>query len=148
MSDNETVLLVDDNDKLRELFRISLETFGAMRVIGEARDGKEGIEAATRLRPDIVLLDLAMPNMDGLEALGRIRRASPDSHVVVLTGFKADRLQDVAVELGASAFLEKGVQPTQLADALRLATSRAPPPFVELPLDRREALSKRVRDLV
>src|SRR5581483_1144694 len=103
-----------------------LEGMGGMRVVGEARDGAEGIEGAAATRPDIILLDLSMPTMDGLEALGRIREASPASHVVVLTGFQRHRLEEVALQLGASAFLEKGIAPTQLADALRLVTSGPP----------------------
>lgn len=144
----ETVLLVDDNPKLRGLYRIGLETMGAMRVVGEAGNGLEGIAQAKALRPDVVLLDLSMPTMDGLEALGEIRRASPASHVVVLTGFKADRVEEIAIELGASAFLEKGIPPTQLADALRLAASHAPPPIQEVDAARREALAARIRELV
>lgn len=148
MSEHPRVLLVDDNDRLRGLYRIALETLSDMRIVGEAADGEQGIHATRALKPDIVLLDLSMPRMDGLEALGEIRRASPASHVVVLTGFKADRLQDVALELGASAFLEKGIPPSQLADALRLATSGAPPPLPAVAPDRREELERRVRDLV
>lgn len=143
-----TVLLVDDNEKLRGLLRLSVEAYGGMSVVGEAADGASGIEAAGRLRPDVVLLDLAMPTMDGLEALGRIRKASPSSHVVILTGFRAERLDDVAAELGATAFLEKGLPPSQLADAIRRAMGSRLPPMVDLPEERREALARRVRTLV
>lgn len=142
------VLLVDDNEKLRELYRIGLESIGRMSVVGEAGNGLEGIDAARSLRPDIVLLDLSMPTMDGLEALGRIRAASPGSHVLVLTGFRRDRLQPLAKELGATAFFEKGLTPTELAVAVREATAGPPPPFAELANAAREALLERVRELV
>lgn len=144
----QTVLLVDDNASLRQLYRIGLEQVGNMRVVGEAKDGAEGITAAQALRPDIVLLDLSMPTMDGLEALPRIRKASPASHVVILTGFRAERLADIALKLGASAFIEKGVAPTQLADSLRLATATPLPEFHEMGDAERQAFIARVRDLV
>lgn len=142
------VLLVDDNEKLRELYKLGLEGFGHMSIVGEAGNGREGIDAARALRPDIILLDLSMPTMDGLEALGPIRAASPGSHVLVLTGFRRDRLQPLAKELGATAFLEKGLSPTELAAAVRAATARPPPPFEDLPHAAREALLERVRELV
>lgn len=148
MTPSPSVLLVDDNRHLRDLYRMSLESLGGMRVVGEAEDGEQGIARAGELLPDIILLDLSMPTMDGLEALHLIRRASPASHVVVLTGFKRERLEEAAVELGASAFIEKGMPPTQLADALRLATAGPPPRLQELPQDRREALARRASELV
>lgn len=145
---SETVLVVDDNANLRELLRISLETLGHMQVVGEAGNGREGVEKARALQPRIVLLDLSMPTMDGLEALGAIRQASPQSRVIVLTGFKADRLKDLALELGANAFLEKGIPPTQLADAVRLAAAHPPPPYQRLSAERARELEERVRQLI
>lgn len=145
---NDTVLLVDDNDKLRALFRLSLESFSPLRVVGEARTGREGIEAASSLRPGIVLLDLSMPTMDGLEAMGAIRRASPESHVVILTGFKADRLEEIAKQLGATAFIEKGIPPTRLAETVRKATAGPPPPYQEIGEERVRAIAERARELL
>lgn len=142
------VLLVDDNDKLRGLYRLGLETMGGMEVVGEASDGMAGIQTAGATKPDIILLDLSMPTMDGLEALGQIRSASPSSHVVVLTGFQRGRLEEIALQLGASAFLEKGIAPTQLADALRMVTAGAPPPPPALDPGTREALLRRVEQLI
>lgn len=148
MTEPETVLLVDDNAKLRALIRVSVETLGGMRVIGEAGDGAEGIARARALRPDIVLLDLSMPVLDGLESLARIREASPTSHVVIFTGFKADRLALVARELGATAFLEKGLPPSILAEAIRAATASPPPPFHALDETRRDEILARAKELV
>lgn len=146
--DRETVLLVDDNAKLRELFRLGLESVGGMRVVGEAGDGAQGIERARELQPDVVLLDLSMPVLDGLEALGRIREASPASHVVVVTGFKADRLDKIARDLGASAFLEKGIPPTELAATVRRAIAGPLPPLRAMDGAWRQELERRLADLV
>jgi DNA-binding NarL/FixJ family response regulator len=81
------VLLVDDADDLRMLVRMLLERTGLFEVVGEASDGQAGITEAGVLQPDLVLLDLAMPVLDGLSAAPRIREAAPDARIVVLTGF-------------------------------------------------------------
>ena len=142
------VLLVDDNAHLRELFRIGLEAIGRMEVVGEAADGAAGLAAARALRPDVVLLDLSMPTMDGLEAVTYIRHALPATHVVILTGFRQERLGVLARELGATGFLEKGLTPTELAAAVRAIAAEPAPPFQALPPGSRAALLARVNELV
>jgi signal transduction histidine kinase/ActR/RegA family two-component response regulator len=113
-----TVVLADDVAALRRLVRISTEASGRFQVVGEATTGLEAIERARELRPDLVLLDLSMPELDGLEALPRVLEASPNSHVVVLSGFNHVRMEPVAKRMGASAYLEKGLEPQGLVQAL------------------------------
>lgn len=104
-----SVVLIDDADDLRLLVGRLLERDGRFRVVGEAGDGRKGVEVVTAEQPDAVLLDLAMPVMDGMQALPLIREASPDTKVVILTGFEAAQLGDDDVYLNADGFLEKGV---------------------------------------
>lgn len=108
------VLVVDDVADIRLLLRLALEGDGRFEIVGEAGDGSEAIDAAGRLRPDVVLLDLAMPVMDGLEALPGIRAQSPESKIVILSGFNARELSAEALSLGASSYMEKG----EIADRL------------------------------
>jgi DNA-binding NarL/FixJ family response regulator len=113
------VLLVDDVADLRTLYRVVLESDGAFRVVGEAGDGEDAIQAARTLRPDLVLLDLAMPKMDGLQALPEILRAAPEARVVILSGFDEHRLGETARRLGAHDYIEKGMAPADLVERLR-----------------------------
>ena len=114
------VLLVDDEDVLRSLLRLVLHRSGRYRVVGEAGDGQEGIESAASLEPDLILLDLSIPRMDGLEALPHLRRVAPDARVIVLSGFTADGAAGAALEAGAHRYLEKGLSPPALLEALDL----------------------------
>jgi len=122
------VLVVDDTPDLRDLLRMALERRGEYRVVAEASNGREGIEMAASHEPDLVLLDIAMPVMDGLQALPQIRKLSPASVVVVLSGFGSDsRAAQKALELGAHGFLNKGDTQGKLVERLRviLASHRA-----------------------
>ena len=112
------VLLVDDVGELRALVRLTLERSGHFDVVAEASNGEDAVEAASAHQPDVVLLDVSMPLMDGLEALPRIRERAPDARVVMLSGFAEDRLGDEARRLGAAAYLEKGVPPRELVARL------------------------------
>ena len=102
------VLLVDDAEDIRMLLRMAMKKHGGLTVVGEAADGVEAVQQASELRPDLVLLDLAMPRMDGLEALPLIRAAVPDVRVIVLSGFSHDALADKAIEAGADHYVVKG----------------------------------------
>jgi DNA-binding NarL/FixJ family response regulator len=102
------VVIADDVADLRMLLRVALEGASGFDVVGEAGDGLEAIEESRRHQPDLVVLDLSMPNLDGLEALPRILAVSPGTRVVVLSGFAARRMADAALAAGAVAFLEKG----------------------------------------
>jgi DNA-binding NarL/FixJ family response regulator len=101
------VVIVDDTADLRFLLRHALERSG-MDVVGEAGDGKQGIEVIRATRPDVVLLDLAMPVLDGRAALPRIRREAPGARIIVLSGFGADLLSDQLLDMGADGYIEKG----------------------------------------
>jgi signal transduction histidine kinase len=113
-----TVLVADDVAALRNLIRIGIESSGRFKVVGEAGTGTLAIAKAAELQPDIVLLDLSMPEMDGLQALPRVLEAAPHSRVAVLSGFNHVRMAPVAQRLGASAYFEKGVEPEELVQRL------------------------------
>jgi DNA-binding NarL/FixJ family response regulator len=113
------VLVVDDAANLRELLTLLLETEDDFEVVGTAADGAQALEAATLLVPDIVLLDLAMPKMDGLQALPELRKRLPEARIVIFSGFDQGGLVDEALRIGADAFLEKGASVTSLVALLR-----------------------------
>ena len=103
------VLLADDVPEIRELLRIAVERDGRFEVVGEAGDGREAIALAEELSPDIVLLDLAMPTMDGLQAIPQVRAQIGDQgRIVVLSGFESERLAPQAIKTCADAYVEKG----------------------------------------
>ena len=102
------VLLVDDTPEIRMLVRRALERGGNLEVVAEAGDGAEGVDAARAHRPDVVLLDIAMPVMDGLEALPLIREALPDATVIMLSGFGAEQMVTKALASGADGYIQKG----------------------------------------
>lgn len=112
------VLLIDDTSAYRMLLRLVLEG-GGYRVMGEAADGIAGIEAAVELRPDLILLDLSMPVMDGFEALPQLLEAVPEARVVVLTGYAQDVVGARVVEMGAHGIVEKGIRGEDLLEALQ-----------------------------
>lgn len=120
------VLLADDTSTVRLLLRRTLESSAAFEVVGEAADGGQAVSMAEALQPDMVLLDMSMPVMAGLEAIPRIRRGAPAARIVVLSGFAPDREGARAVEAGAVAFLEKQLRPEELLERL-LQAWRAKP---------------------
>ena len=138
------MLLVDDYATLRALYRIAIEAQARFRVVGEASDGAQGVAEARRLQPDLVVLDLSMPTMDGLEALVQIRKAAPGARVIILSGFQRDRVEPIALRLGATAYVEKGVRPTRLHALLEEAAQSPLPPAADFDAELRE----RVRTLV
>lgn len=107
-------VIVDDVEALRRLVEIALTQTGKFDVVGQAKDGEEAIEVVAETLPELVLLDLSMPRMDGLEALPKIRKAAPQAHVVILTGFEESRLGETARKQGAAGYLEKGLSPQVL----------------------------------
>jgi DNA-binding NarL/FixJ family response regulator len=116
------VLIVDDQPLLRAGFRMILDAEPDMRVVGEAGDGRAAIDAARRLRPDVVLMDIRMPVMDGVEATRQLAGPGTDRsvHVLVLTTFDLDEYIVEALRNGASGFLLKDVPPDQLIGAIRI----------------------------
>lgn len=116
------VLLVDDDTLVRAGFRALLSSEDDLDVVGEAVDGADAIDVATRTTPDVVLMDIRMPRVDGLAATARIT-SDPrlaNTKVIVLTTFKLDQHVFGALRAGASGFLLKDIQPTALIDAVRL----------------------------
>ena len=113
------VLLVDDQELVRTGFRLILETEPDLRVVGEAGDGAAAVDAARRLRPDVILMDVQMPVMDGIEAARRLAELEVPSKVVILTTFERDDLVVDALRAGASGFLLKNAPPEQLVEAVR-----------------------------
>lgn len=113
------VLLVDDQELLRSGFRLILEVADDIRVVGESADGASGAELARRLRPDVVLMDIRMGDVDGIEATRRIVAADA-GRVVVLTTFDLDEYVYSALRAGASGFLVKDTRPADLVDAVRI----------------------------
>jgi DNA-binding NarL/FixJ family response regulator len=117
------VLLADDQDLVRAGFRMILETQADVEVVGEAGDGVEAIAATRRLQPDVVLMDIRMPNLDGLQATKQIVAARSGSRVVILTTFDLDEYVYQALTAGASGFLLKNAPPEQLISAVRVVAA-------------------------
>jgi DNA-binding NarL/FixJ family response regulator len=115
------VLLVDDHAVVREGLRTFLDLQDGIEVVGEAADGVEGVAAAERLRPDVVLMDLVMPRLDGVGAMRELRGRLPGVRVIVLTSFAEDDKLLPAVQAGAAGYLLKNAQPQELARAVRAA---------------------------
>ena len=117
------VLIVDDQALVRAGFRMILEAEQDMEVVGEAADGREAVDEARRLRPDVVLMDVRMPEVDGIEATRRLLSDAADTKVVMLTTFDMDEYVYDALRAGASGFLLKDVPPEQLVAGIRAVAS-------------------------
>jgi DNA-binding NarL/FixJ family response regulator len=115
------VLITDDHAVVREGLRAFLELQDGLQVVGEAGDGEEAVAQAERLAPDVILMDLVMPGLDGVGAMRRLRQVAPRSRVIVLTSFLDDARLMPAIEAGAAGYLLKDVAPAQLAEAIRAA---------------------------
>jgi DNA-binding NarL/FixJ family response regulator len=119
------VLLADDQTLIRAGFRVLVESATDLEVVGEATNGREAVEMARKLRADVVLMDIRMPDMDGIEATRQIT-ADEDMagvRVLILTTFEIDENVLRALRAGASGFLSKGVEPADLLDAIRLVAA-------------------------
>lgn len=113
------VLVVDDESLVRSGLRMILEATGDIVVVAEARDGADGIAAVARHRPDVVLMDVRMPGMDGLTAAAELRASESPPKVIMLTTFDLDEYVHEALRAGAVGFLLKDTPPKDLADAVR-----------------------------
>ena len=113
------VLIVDDHQVVRQGLRTFLELTEGIQVIGEASDGQEAIELTKQLRPDIILMDLVMPDLDGITAIATIKSLGIGSRVIVLTSFTEDDKVFPAIQAGASSYLLKDVSPEALVEAIR-----------------------------
>ena len=119
------VFLVDDVSAFRALMRFTLEEDPRIQVVGEAGDGEAGVSGVERLKPDVVLLDLAMPLLDGFEAMPMMLERSPQTTIVALSGFTADRMAELCISNGAHAYLEKGEDAEVIRDAVLQAAIAA-----------------------
>jgi two-component system, NarL family, response regulator LiaR len=117
------VLVVDDHAVVREGLRAFLELQDGIEVVGEAADGQEAVEASARLLPDVVLMDLVMPRLDGVSAMRALRERAPRSRVVVLTSFLDDDKLLPALRAGAAGYLLKNAQPEELVRGIRAANA-------------------------
>jgi NarL family two-component system response regulator LiaR len=116
-----TVMLIDDHRVVRQGLRDFLELQGDIEIVGEASSGEEGVQLARELLPDVVLMDLVMPGIDGVETTRRLKAASPSSKVIVLTSFADDNKVFPAIKAGAISYLLKDISPEELAHAIRAA---------------------------
>lgn len=117
------ILLVDDQPLLRMGFRLVLESEEDLEVVGEAADGATGHEMAVALRPDVVLMDVRMPGVNGIEATERIVTSLPSTRVIILTTFDLDEYAFSALRVGASGFLLKDARPAELVAAIRAVST-------------------------
>jgi two-component system, NarL family, response regulator LiaR len=115
------VLLVDDHAVVREGLRAFLQLQDGLEIVGEAGDGAEAVQEAERLAPDVILMDLVMPGLDGVGAMRELRLRAPHSKVIVLTSFLEDDRLLPAIQAGAAGYLLKNVEPALLARAIRAA---------------------------
>jgi DNA-binding NarL/FixJ family response regulator len=126
-SDRATVdvLICDDTEALRAVLRLVIGLRPSLRVVGEAGDGDAAIAEATRLQPDVIMLDLAMPRRTGLDALPELRRVAPAAKIIVFSGFSEEIVADDALALGASAFLSKASDIDEINDAIEAVAAQA-----------------------
>ena len=123
VSDQIRVLIADDDPLVRVGLSLVLGAAPEVAIVGEAGDGAEAVEMARDLRPDVVLMDVRMPRMDGLAATEALRRDGPEPAIVVLTTFDTDENLLGALRLGANGFLLKDIAPTEILDAVRRAAA-------------------------
>ncbi len=119
------VFLCDDVKAFRALLRFVLEEVDGIEVVGEAADGQAGVDGVAREQPDVVLLDLSMPILDGLEAIPLMLEVCPTTKIIGLSGFTADKMAETMIAQGAVAYFEKGADLDDIARAVREAAAAA-----------------------
>lgn len=113
------VVLADDAPDLREMLRLALEMTGDFTVVAEAADGEATVAAVREQQPDVLVLDVSMPLLDGLDAIPAIRDAAPHCSILVLSGYSDGGLRSAALKAGADGFLVKGSLPRDVISAIR-----------------------------
>jgi len=121
------VFLVDDVTELRMLVRLTLEEDPDIIVVGEASNGREGVETVAAANPDVILLDLSMPDMDGLEAIPIMRETAPDARLVVLSGHEAGRISLEALDQGATRYVNKASDLLTIREVVKEVAQMEPP---------------------
>jgi DNA-binding NarL/FixJ family response regulator len=121
MTEAITVLIIDDHELVRQGVRTLLQRMSDIQVVGEAPSGQDGLRLAAQLAPDVVLMDLVMPEMDGVEATRQLKRVSPSTQVIVLTSFDDDEHILPAIRAGALSYILKHVSAEELVEAVRKA---------------------------
>ncbi|HSC72382.1 MAG TPA: response regulator transcription factor [Candidatus Methylomirabilis sp.] len=121
-----TILIVDDNQGIRNILTRILQKGQEFSVVGEAEDGSEALELARALSPDLILMDLAMPRVNGLEATRRIKVERPGTKVIILTRYEEDAYRQAATQSGADAFLSKGTRLAELLATIRQVLQAGP----------------------
>ena len=116
---NARLLIVDDHEIFRRGLRALLEPSSEWEICGEAVDGLDAVEQCKSLKPDIVVLDVSMPRLNGLEAARLIRRENPESRIVIITQHDSPQIRSAALEAGARAFVTKSAVGSELVSALR-----------------------------
>jgi len=119
------VLICDDNEAVRALVGLIVDRAAGLTVVGEAADGNEAIVEATRLQPDVIMLDLAMPKLSGLEAIPALRRIAPRAQIIVFSGFATASVAAQVLALGAVSYLEKGANPDTIVATIERALADA-----------------------
>ena len=120
-----SVVVCDDVPELRRLLREVLDEDEGMHVVGEAADGRQAVEVIGQLQPDVVILDLSMPELDGLEAIPLIHQVAPGAEICIFSGFEEGKVAEVALRLKASRYVRKGAPLEDLRNAVRELGSKA-----------------------
>ena len=143
MTEPIRVMIVDDHAVVRSGLGAFLLAYDDLELVGEAGSGREAVERCREVQPDVILMDLVMPGMDGAAATRAIRQVCPDVQIIALTSFKEDELVQGALQAGAIGYLLKNVSAEELADAIRAARSGRPtlaPEAASLPATAQPAL--------
>jgi DNA-binding NarL/FixJ family response regulator len=121
-----TILIVDDDKAFRSVLKQILAKDGKLNVVGEAGDGSEALELTRTLMPDLILMDLAMPRVNGLEATRRIKVERPETKIIIFTRYQEDAYRQAAAQSGADAFLSKGTCIAELLATIRQVVEGVP----------------------
>jgi DNA-binding NarL/FixJ family response regulator len=118
-----SILIVDDHAMVRQGLGLALQLHADLKIIGEARNGSEGVALAQALKPDVMLLDLSMPDFDGIEVTRKVRSLSPGSKILILSGIHADARIFATVDAGVDGYIVKDATTAELVEAIRIVAS-------------------------